>query len=331
MAALLDIPPLWARSAEQILQQQWRKVFILGAADCGKSTYCRFLVQRCLEAGRRVAVLDTDIGQKEIGPPATLTLGYPQAVQPLTQVPPAAWYFVGTTTPVGHLLPMTLGVRQLLEVARASCIIINTTGLVSGPGRILKSYKIEAVQPDIIVALEYGRELRSLLRAYRHYRIVYLPVSKAATSKSIGERRAVRERAFAAYFAAAPTVELAWRQVIFQRTLLFSGTRRPSQEFLYVEDTAEGRLVVAPRETVTTRGARVLPVGFERHLLCGLANRRNAGVGLGLIMHLDFVRETLTLRTPVPVAQIKLVQFGSLYVEPNGREPGGHVPRGLFV
>jgi polynucleotide 5'-kinase involved in rRNA processing len=76
---------------------------------------------------------------------------------------------------------------------------------------------------------------------------------------------------------------------------------------------------------------RVLPVGFERHLLCGVANRRNAGVGLALIMDLDFTRETITLHTPVPVAQIKVVQFGTLYVQGDGRELGYHVPRGLFA
>ena len=76
---------------------------------------------------------------------------------------------------------------------------------------------------------------------------------------------------------------------------------------------------------------RVLPVGFERHLLCGVANRRNEGVGLALIMHIDFTRETITLRTPVPAAQIKVVQFGTLYVQGDGRELGYHVPRGLFA
>ena len=38
-----------------------------------------------------------------------------------------------------------------------------------------------------------------------------------------------------------------------------------------------------------------------------MANRRNEGVGLALIMHIDFARETITLRTPVPAAQIKVV------------------------
>ena len=331
MEPTCDIPPAWAWSAGQIVQHKWRKVLVLGAVDRGKSTYCRFLTRCCLEAGQRVAVVDTDVGQKDIGPPATLTLGYPEAAQSPTEVQPVAWYFIGATSPAGHLLPMTVGTRHLVDAARAACIIINTTGFVSGPGRVLKSYKIEAVQPDVIVALEHGRELRALLHAYRHYRLLRLPASAYAATKTPEQRRAARERAFGRYFATASTVELALRQVIFQRALLFTGRKLEHPHFLYAEHTGEGMLAVAAENRKDTAGVRVLPIGFERHLLCGVANRRNHGIGLALITHIDFARETIILRTPVPAAQIKVVQFGTLYVQENGRELGYNVPRGLFA
>ena len=331
MDPTIDIPPAWEWSAGQIVQHQWRKVLVLGAVDRGKSTYCAFLSQRCLAAGLRVAVVDTDIGQKDIGPPATLTLGYPEATRSLAEVSPVAWYFIGATSPTGHLLPMIVGLRHLLDIARAACIIMNTTGFIHGPGRVLKGYKIEAVQPDVIVALEQGRELRALLQAYRHYRILRLPASAYATPKTFEQRRAARERAFVRYFATASAVELALRQVIFQRALLFTGRKLEQKDFLYAEHTGEGILAIAAEEQVGTPGVHVLPVGFEHNLLCGVANRRNEGVGLALIVHIDFARETITLRTPVPVAQIKVVQFGTLYVQADGQELGYHVPRGLFA
>ena len=331
MESMLDIPPAWDWSADQIVRHKWRTILILGAVDRGKSTYCRFLTRRCLETGRRVAVVDTDVGQKDIGPPATLTLGYPEVAQSLTEVAPVAWYFIGATSPAGHLLPMIVGARQLVDAAQADSIIINTTGFVTGPGRALKSYKIEAVRPDVIVALEHGGELRPLLQAYRHYRILRLPTSTYAVTKTFEQRRTARARAFGRYFAPASAVELALRQVIFQRALLFTGRKLAQKNCLYAEHTAAGILTVAAGHQADTAGARVLPVGFERHLLCGVANRRNEGVGLALIMHIDFTRETITLRTPVPVAQIKVVQFGTLYLQMDGRELGYHVPRGLFA
>lgn len=330
MAFTIDIPPAWEWSASQIVQHRWRKVLVIGAVDRGKSTYCGFLSRRCLEAGLRVAVIDADVGQKDIGPPATLTLGYPEATQSLAEVPPVAWYFIGATSPAGHLLPMAVGLRQLLDRTRAACIIMNTTGFIHGPGRVLKGYKIEAVQPDVIVALEHGRELRALLQAYRHYRIVRLPPSAYATTKSPEQRRARRERAFGAYFATAHTVELTLRQVIFQRSLLFTGRKLEHDACLYAEHTPEGLLAIAAEAQVDIPGARVLPAGFERSLLCGVAGRRNEGLGLAIVLHIDFTRETIALHTPVPAEQIKVLQFGVLYVNASGCELGYHVPRGLF-
>ena len=331
MESTLDIPPAWDWSADQIVRHGWRKILVLGAVDRGKSTYCRFLIRRCLETGQRVAVVDTDVGQKDLGPPATLTLGYPEVARSLAEVAPVAWYFIGATSPAGHLLPMIVGARQLVDAAQAAYIIINTTGFVTGPGRVLKSYKIEAVRPDVIVAIEHDRELRPLLQAYRHYRILRLPASAYAVTKTSGQRRTARALAFGRYLAPASTVELALRQVIFQRALLFTGRKLEQEDCLYAEHTAQGILVVAAVKQADTAGVRVLPVGFERYLLCGVANRRNEGVGLALIMRIDFTRETITLRTPVPAAQIKVVQFGTLYVQGDGRELGYHVPRGLFA
>src|SRR5262249_57699816 len=94
----IDIPPAWEWSASQIVQHRWRKVLVVGAVDRGKSTYCAFLSRRCLAAGLRVAVIDTGIGQKDLGPPATLTLRYPEPTQSLPHLPPAPSPFLCPST-----------------------------------------------------------------------------------------------------------------------------------------------------------------------------------------------------------------------------------------
>ena len=326
----MDIPVAWEQSATQIVQHKWRKVLVLGGIDRGKSTYCRFLSQRCLEAGIRVAVIDADVGQKDIGPPTTLTLGYPQADVPWTQIRPAAMYFVGATSPVGHLLPMIVGLRHLLDAARASAVIINTTGLIHDVGRVLKSYKIEAVQPDVIVAIEQGRELTAITRAYRHYRLLRIPPSLRAVSKTSQQRKEARERAFGAYFASAREVCLALRRVVMQRSLLFTGKRLSSPGEHYAEQTAEG-VIAIDKNPAGREGARatVLPAGFERNLLCGVAGRRNQGLGLAIIERINFTNDSLTLLTPVPAVDIHVVQFGNMYLTPDGQELGAKPPRGL--
>src|SRR5262249_10661867 len=157
-----------------------------------------------------------------------------------------------------------------------------------GPGRVLKGYKIEAVQPDVIVALEHGRELRALLQPYRHYRILRLPPSAHATTKTSEQRRAARERAFGAYFAAAHNVALALRQLVVKRWLWFPGRPLEQAACLYAEHTPEGLLAIAAGAPADLPSARVLPEGFESHLLCGVADRRNEGLGLARLLHIDF-------------------------------------------
>ena len=61
-----DIPVDWERSAADIIRHRWRKVLIIGNVDSGKSTYCAFLSHRFLAAGFGVAIVDADIGQKDI-------------------------------------------------------------------------------------------------------------------------------------------------------------------------------------------------------------------------------------------------------------------------
>jgi polynucleotide 5'-hydroxyl-kinase GRC3/NOL9 len=282
----IDIPATWERSAADIIRHRWRTVLIIGAVDRGKSTYCQFLSQRLLAAGFRVAVVDADVGQKNIGPPATITLGYPEAAQCLAEVQPAALYFVGAVSPVGHLLPMVVGTQQLVARARAPFVLVNTTGLVHGVGQILKSYKIEALRPQVIVALEQEHELQPLLTAYRNYRVWRLQPSTSARVKTSEERRLAREHAFQRYFQTAAEVAL-------------------------------------PAHTLLQR--RPIPSGFDRYLLCGVADRRNRGLGLALITRVDWPHKALTVLTPVPPEHIHILQGGDLYLSAAGGELGQSV------
>jgi polynucleotide 5'-hydroxyl-kinase GRC3/NOL9 len=269
-----------------------------------------------------VAYIDADVGQKDIGPPAAITLGYPQPGTPWTQVEPAAWHFVGHVTPVGQLLPAVLGTQRLVESAQATRTVINTLGFVRGVGRILQAHLIEAIRPDVIIALVKGRELSALLTPYRYHRTLRLPPSPQASTKTPTERQANRERAFRRYFNDAQQTVFERHDLVLQRALLFTGTPMHLPPFPYAERTDEGIVAVAAAGMPIPPHIRAMPLGFERHLLCGLSNRRRQGIGLGILQRIDFERDTLALLTPVPAAQISVLQFGDLYIGPDGRELG---------
>lgn len=274
----LEIPAAWRRLAADILHHGWHKVLIIGHVDTGKSSFCTFLSRHLLTAHSRVAIVDADVGQKDIGPPATITMGYPSRTQSLADIQPATLYFVGAISPARRLLPMVVGSKQLVDAAQADFILINTTGFIHGAGRILKSYKIEALQPDVVVALEYDAELRAITHAYRNYRIKHLRPSIHATSKTPQDRLAARQRAFSNYFGAAKELTLPRSRLIFQRSI--AGQK------------------------------------LAKHLLCGVTDRHNKGLGLAIVVDAAPGSEYLSLFTPVPATNIHVVQGGDLYLSP---------------
>jgi len=87
----LHEPPDWSDVAARITHESVRRVMVIGAADVGKSTFCHFLLRTARAGGRTAALLDTDVGQKTVGPPACVTPAGGDS---------SKLAFVGTTDPV---------------------------------------------------------------------------------------------------------------------------------------------------------------------------------------------------------------------------------------
>jgi polynucleotide 5'-hydroxyl-kinase GRC3/NOL9 len=324
----LDIPHSWHQSAEAILKNRWRKILVIGGVDTGKSTYCGYLSNRLLDGDGQVAVIDADVGQKDIGPPACITAGYPARSSRLSETRPEGFYFVGAVTPARHLLPMVAGTRALMETESAGFLIINTTGMIRGIGRVLKGFKIEALRPDVIVGLERSHELSAILRAHRNHPIIRLSPSQMAAPKSPHERAYAREASFQRYFEAGQDVTLDREGMIFQRTLLFNGKRLERKPFLHCEITSEGILAVS-EGPLERDGITALPHGFEENLLCGLADGNADCMGLALIRRIDVKNMAITLFTPVSPERIRIIQFGDIYLQADGRSLDQRRPRDL--
>ncbi len=179
-ARKLHIPSQWEAVAAEIFERRLRTILVVGGSAVGKSTFCRYLAGALLARQADVAFVDADIGQSSLGPPAAVTLGYPTSPVDFPTVPPAAYYFVGSTGPIGRFLPLVIGTASLAREARGAFVIIDTTGLVHESGRILKNYKIEAVHPDVIVAIERRSELAPIRMANRHMPIITIEPSPKA-------------------------------------------------------------------------------------------------------------------------------------------------------
>jgi polynucleotide 5'-hydroxyl-kinase GRC3/NOL9 len=274
----------WRDALDRIAGLGVRRVVVLGAADVGKTTFCSALARRLLASGQGAALLDTDPGQKMVGPPATVSLGRWAAPDRPPQL--AAMCFVRDTSPYGNFLPWLAGVARIVATPAPEPLIVNTMGMVTGVGRSLAAHLIEIVRPNLLVAIERGDELARILAEQRHLPTLRLAPSPAARRKTNAERAAVRRAAFAAYFAAAAPVELAMDALVFQ----------------YVAEDEPG-----PQ---------------DRNRLCGIGDAAGECRGLAIIEEVDREGGRLRLVTPVPPQHVRIVQLGTLLVTRDGEERG---------
>lgn len=287
----MDRPKVWYQLAEEVLRRGSTAI-LLGAPDTGKTTLCHFLVQEALKRGLKTAYIDADVGQSVIGPPTTLGMALlEEAKEELSGVEADRLYFIGATSPVRHLLPVVVGLRKLLDEAwrkGAEFAIVDTTGLVSGEvGLTLKFYKVEALRPNHLIALERGSEVEHILRPLwgrEDLKVHVLLPSPKVVRRDQRRRQDYRLERFRSYFKGA-----SFRDVDLRERPLIS----PASSLCQRGDDLKGRLI-------------------------GLIDGDGFAVGLGLIEDLEGDRASIW--TPVEeLHAVRSLQVGDLrFSRPQG-------------
>lgn len=349
----------WKKAAEEIMACEERplKVFLLGATDTGKTTLAAFLAGMAVRAGLKVAVVDADVGQSEIGPPGSVGVGFADGpIERLRDIRPSFACFVGSNSP--ELLSFTTiaAVKRAVDRAAASSpdvIIIDTTGLVWGrTARFLKNAKIELLRPTHVVALQRDLEVEHLLRPWEtlaspNLRVLRLPVSPRAAEKGRRDRRAYRERAFRQYLASAVPREFDLEKTALFRTTYLTGRPMGESQVRLLADDLRCEVVHAEwlpdGVFIIARGYFELD-GIERikeregapevfltkadrfeNLLVGLLDRERELLGVGSLSGIDWQRRRATVWTPLgeeALDRVAGIEFGILKVMPNGKEGG---------
>jgi polynucleotide 5'-kinase involved in rRNA processing len=200
---------------EELISPRNRLIMVMGASDTGKTTLVE-CVARFLSGYMPLGVVDLDMGQSHIGPPATVAWGkMEERFEELSEIAARDFYFTGTITPSGSLLPSVAGAWLITARALSSCkkVVVDTTGLIAEPaGRILKQFKLDILRPDIVLALERSGELSHVLDSFRFHKrpgIFRLPVPDAVKAKSPARRGLYRFERIKKYFLHSRSLELS--------------------------------------------------------------------------------------------------------------------------
>jgi len=278
-----------------ILEKERGIAIIIGATDTGKTTLANFLTLNLCRRGLKVALVDSDIGQSTLGPPATIGFAIFKSDPDWEVVlSPPEIFFVGSTTPEGHFPLFLEGIKRMADKALSyatDLILVDTTGFVSGEaGKELKSRKIDLISPRFILALQKSDEIGHILSLYQgnpQYKIYRLPLSRQVRSRSMEERRANRENKFREYFKNAVIQELAVGAVRIEGEVF-----DPNGEAIPVEWSL-----------------------WINTLLIGLKDDNDNALALGLIRNYSEERKRLRILTPLQdIQKVKTIQLSSLKI-----------------
>jgi polynucleotide 5'-hydroxyl-kinase GRC3/NOL9 len=337
--------PSWHAALADL--HQARKILLLGATDTGKTTFVTWLANTLQMQGRRIAIVDADVGQSSLGPPTMISLGVvAQPFQTLQQLTPAGLYFVGSTSPRGHLVPVVVGTKRMVERAQTlgvDQVMIDTCGFISGDGGLaLKRYQIALVNPDVVVCLQRAHECERILRAFRYGqrpRVLRLQASHACRRRAIDERRLYRERALRTYFARSKIVTLLWDDLNLIGAPMGSGApvdvrrdihhgRLRMPEVLWAE-RRDGELHVvtqsrlgpdAVAELDRAAGMRIRTwLAEELHgTLLGLLDEAGDALGIGVLRHIQFASHRIIVLMVEGLESIRGIQWSRTRMDPAG-------------
>lgn len=277
-------------------------VLLLGGIETGKTSFGADLARRATEAGIATAIVDADIVQSTVGPPTTVGLklcseGVEFTVEGLRSADGLA--FVGALAPKGHLLPLVVGTAKLVQRAReAGCrlVIVDTTSLVSGMyGQTLKFYKMELVQPDVVLAFERGGELEPIIGHAQRFtpaEVIEVAAEQPDAMRSAEDRITFREQQFAAYFAGDVS---RWRV----KPTVFMPTLPPEFDLALLEG-----------------------------LVVGMDDGKGSCLGIGVLEY-DATEDILRMVSPVTEG-VRGLRLGSLRIDISGRSRGPVDLRQLF-
>ncbi|KUF80261.1 Polynucleotide 5'-hydroxyl-kinase NOL9 [Phytophthora nicotianae] len=164
------------RLEKSLVDENPQKIVVCGGKGVGKSTFCRYLVNRLLSKFGTVAFLDTDLGQSELTPSGLVALhalstpllgpGFAHMKHPVRS------FFCGNTNPGNDPLYYMKAVKSLLRLYEVkwgrqdqdnsnsserprACVplVINTDGWIKSMGHDLLCNVIQETNPDHVVQL----------------------------------------------------------------------------------------------------------------------------------------------------------------------------------
>ncbi len=354
------MPGDWIEIANKILKDRGA-ILVLGVTDTGKSICTLLFANFWAKHGRKVGIVDVDMGQSDLGPPTTMGMVLiNKPTKSLKEFSTDLLYFIGSSSPINYFLPTICGTKKLINEGKkkgAEIIIVDTTGFVKGnPGRTLKENMIDIISPSHVIALQKEGELEHILKNINLTdRIVIHRLSPCTEvkRKTYFQRREAREKKFREYFRQSSSMKINLSNLNIKGTYYCSGVALDEEdisflektlmaEIIYAEKMSEGIFIITKEEsfkrlsgffhTKKRFNVEKLIITEEakfKNLLVSLDDRQGFVVSLGIIQECDFKRKIFTVFAPLEEKDLSKVfnlKFGAIQLGLDGKELGKVYP-----
>lgn len=345
------IPQSWENTVNTILSQKTEPltVIIVGGIDSGKTSFCTYLTNKTLKEKRRVAIIDADLGQADVGPPSTIaSCRITKPIRDPFEMGAENICFIGVTSPSSAATKVIEAIAKMKEkvTKRAvSVLIINTDGWIEGEDAVrYKLSLIKQVKPDILVGIQEQNELTFLLGAVTETQKLPIESSPAVRKRDREERKLLREIGYKKYLkgAAVESFPISWVRV---SGLPFGNGFAPSREKIdkiveqigttpmYAEETSSSVFIALGKEQwadeeiarsigeTLNKKVKIVWQGDEEGLLVALHDKDENFLGLGVLEQIDYERRVLKVYTRVK-RDVCSIHVGQIKLDESGKELG---------
>ncbi len=344
------IPPSWNKAYEELLTVQSKPVtaLVLGAVDSGKTSFCTYLANKLLDKGRKIAILDGDLGQSDIGPPCTVAYAFvSKPITDLFNLEADNAFFVGVTSPGKAVENVVKGLTLLKDEifqGNPDFVIVNTDGWVEGEDAVkYKLQLIEKIKPDMIFCIQQEDRLAPLLSMLKNFNILAVDSPLTIKQRSREKRRSLRELGYIKYLknARVKSIPLSWVKI---ENGEYAGLDRNLDAKLEKEIcgligikplhiaelkdkicvVVDGERWVDPEklkkaEEFTGKKIAITVRGTEEGLLTALCNHEKKFLGIGILREIDYRKRIMKIYTPVS-SGISTVIIGKVRLDKNFKE-----------
>lgn len=345
------IPASWKKACNTTLALEDKPivVVVMGEVDSGKTSFCTYLANRALKEKRRVAIIDADLGQSDIGPPSTI--GFSRLTSPIRDpflLKAENAYFIGTTTPSGALNRVVDQLAKMKDESLKKAVdflVINTDGWVLGEEAVqYKLRLLKVIAPSVIVGIQQQSELTPILAALKGVTVISIESPQAIKKRDREKRKTLRELSYKKYLKGAKVQSFPLSWVKVEGIPLGTGVA-PSEKRLekirtklgvnpfYCEETPNFIVIVLGSDKWIDekqilnlkeelgKEVKVIQEGEEQGLLVGLHGEDEKFLGIGIINRIDYERRTLQVYTPTTV-KIASIHVGQVKLDKQGKEIG---------